>query len=171
VKQKQLKIVGATVLLAIAGALFYFQYGMPSAPAVSRASWYYDLHTRKLFAANLESPPIDAPSGVQVDGKPAGVRAYVFSCGDCAIDLQRTLAWLETFDDKPTGPGFDANGGRRPAAPPSAGGASSPSWLAGSKVKKPDDKDWVHNASEEAKVVKALEDCPNGAAPKRCTPP
>lgn len=58
--------------------------------------WYYDLNTGQLFTGKIEDvAPIDAPSGPLPDGGQAGVKAYVFSYGDCDDENQRVVGWLE----------------------------------------------------------------------------
>ncbi len=60
--------------------------------------WYYDLNTQELFAADRTLvPPIEAPSGPAEDGGLAGVRAYVFSCGDCSDSSERFVGWVEKY--------------------------------------------------------------------------
>ncbi len=67
----------------------------PSNERVLQA-WFYDLNTGKLFAAPMSEPgPLDTGSGL-FEGRPAGVRAMVFSCGSCADESQRFVGWLET---------------------------------------------------------------------------
>jgi len=61
--------------------------------------WYYDLNTDKLFKAVAgQMPPIAAPSGPLPDGKPAGVRAYVFSYSDDPNTTDTFIGFLETTD-------------------------------------------------------------------------
>ena len=60
--------------------------------------WFYDLNTKKLFVANGDNiPPIDAPSGKLADGRPAGVRAYVFSYVDDPKESECFIGYLEKF--------------------------------------------------------------------------
>ena len=60
--------------------------------------WYYDLNTGELFVAKSDRiPPIEAPSGRLPSGMPAGVRAHVFSCGDCENPDERFLGFLEMY--------------------------------------------------------------------------
>ncbi len=71
----------------------------PPAPARRvRTAWFYDLNTGELFTASADAiPPIDAPSGpLRVGGGPAGVRAYVFTCGECD-DASRFVGYIETY--------------------------------------------------------------------------
>ena len=61
--------------------------------------WYYDLNTGKLFTAvSGKIPPIKAPSGPLPDGKPAGVRAYVFSYTKEPNAPDKFIGFLETTD-------------------------------------------------------------------------
>lgn len=53
---------------------------------VERPMYYFDLNTGSLFVAEDQFPPIEAPSGKQPDGQPAGVRAMIHSCGSCRDD-------------------------------------------------------------------------------------
>ncbi len=69
----------------------------PTNPAKPRltGNYYYDLNTGKLFvAATDDFPPIEAPSGPAPDGRKAGVRAYVFSCGDCDDPTKRFIGYV-----------------------------------------------------------------------------
>jgi hypothetical protein len=58
--------------------------------------WYYDLNTGKLFTGRIDDiAPIDAPSGPTPAGQQAGVKAYVFSYGNCSNESERFVAWVE----------------------------------------------------------------------------
>lgn len=75
--------------------------------------WYYDLNTNEKYEVkwdgygpeqfNAQIPPQPAPSGpLQRDwppplkkGDPAGVRVYMFACGDCSNE--QFIGYLETF--------------------------------------------------------------------------
>lgn len=75
--------------------------GYSTMPRAARATtgptvWYYDLNTGFLFKAPERIPPIDAPSGLTDDGKPAGVRAYVFTCGHCGTK-DEFIGWIENI--------------------------------------------------------------------------
>lgn len=60
--------------------------------------YYYDLGSGELFVDwSNEIPPVKAPSGPDANNMPQGVRAYVFSCGDCSDESQRFVGWLETY--------------------------------------------------------------------------
>lgn len=70
---------------------------LPKPPPKRSGNVYYlDLNTGRLFAdkASLIAPiasPSDSPSGKVT----SGVKAYVFSCGDCNDEKQRFVAWVE----------------------------------------------------------------------------
>lgn len=60
--------------------------------------YYYDMNTGELFVGPSDQyAPIDAPSGPTADGQPAGVRAYVFSCGDCSDKSSHYIGYLERY--------------------------------------------------------------------------
>ena len=72
--------------------------GQTATPPPKRSGqiWYYDLNNGRLFTGKAtDIAPIDAPSGPLPGGAPAGVKAYVFSYGDCDDESQRFVAWLE----------------------------------------------------------------------------
>jgi len=67
-------------------------------PSQPTGDWYYDLNTGTLFTApSGQLPPINAPSGPTPSGEPAGVRAFVFACGECANPADRFPAYLQKF--------------------------------------------------------------------------
>ncbi|MHC4314999.1 MAG: hypothetical protein ACYSW3_21335, partial [Planctomycetota bacterium] len=63
-----------------------------------KKGWFYDLNTDKLFVEKSKLiPPIEAPSGPLENGKPAGVKAYVFSYKYEPNESERFIGFLETF--------------------------------------------------------------------------
>jgi hypothetical protein len=63
-----------------------------------KKGWFYDLNTGKLFVAKSKLiPPIKAPSGPLENGKPAGVKAYVFSYKSEPNESERFIGFLEVF--------------------------------------------------------------------------
>jgi hypothetical protein len=58
--------------------------------------WFYDVNTDKLFMAQYSLQPVAAPSGPDANGNPAGIRADVFSCGDC--DEGKRLVLLSKYE-------------------------------------------------------------------------
>jgi hypothetical protein len=74
---------GAVVLLAFClGAVGWQLMGSETEPW-REATYFYDLNTGRIFIAAPSEAPIPAPSGSTADGKPAGVRARIYACGDC----------------------------------------------------------------------------------------
>lgn len=64
--------------------------------------WFYDLGSKELFAGPAkERPPVKATSGED------GVRAYVFSCGQCS-ESEQFIGYLENFEDVTPKPGENA---------------------------------------------------------------
>ncbi|MHC4076509.1 MAG: hypothetical protein ACYSRZ_08890 [Planctomycetota bacterium] len=62
----------------------------------SELAWFYDLNTGELFVSRSEQAgPIEAPSGPLPCGRPAGVRAYVFSYIDEPNESERFIGFLE----------------------------------------------------------------------------
>lgn len=62
--------------------------------------WFYDVQTGQLFSHDGNAlPPIAAPSGGE------GVRAHVFTCGNCSNAADRQIAYLEknVRPETPTG--------------------------------------------------------------------
>lgn len=98
----------AWVIIAAALALAAFTGGLNAArktlaaaprPTVQPVNlFYYDLNTGVVFGAPAAIPPIPAPSDSSSPLFPMGVRAYFYSCGDCADAAQRTFAFIETYD-------------------------------------------------------------------------
>lgn len=82
IRRKPILAICATMVPVI--IIIFFAVTLPtmkksSIPSVVRKEWYYDLNTGKLFKSKVgQAPPIEAPSGPLEDGRPAGVRAYVF---------------------------------------------------------------------------------------------
>ena len=47
-------------------------------------AYFYDMNTGRVFAENSDLyAPIVAPSGDMYQGRPAGARAYIFTCDEC----------------------------------------------------------------------------------------
>ena len=91
-------ITTVTVLLLLTIVIGLLSSG--EAPEVKeyKKGWFYDLNTGKLFVAKSKLiPPIEAPSGPLENGKPAGVKAYVFSYKDEPNESERFIGFLEAF--------------------------------------------------------------------------
>lgn len=93
-------VITVIVLVVIAATAWTVSRMSRSAPAAAQAiatTYYFDLGSKKLFAAESGQPsPIAAPSGAkQEDGSPGGVLAYVYSCGSCANRDELFVGYLE----------------------------------------------------------------------------
>ncbi len=90
-----LSVVVAAIMCVLAvSAVVVSAFWVFSEPSYQAGkAWFYDLNTNQLFAAPRDSiPPIEAPSGSQPDGTPAGVGAVVFEG-----DGQQIVAYLFTY--------------------------------------------------------------------------
>lgn len=99
--------VGSVVALVLSGAIaaqfVVERTTLPSKPSV----WFYDMGTDKLFAADADAlppiaapsnaPPPDAPENWKPSGELLGVRAAVFSCGDCGDAKSRFVHFIEKY--------------------------------------------------------------------------
>ena len=122
--------------------------------------FYHDLNTGKLFespAGNLL--PVDAPSGALQGGSPsdiggkAGVRAHVYSCGECT-ESEVLVSYLEYYPESVWS--LLDNGDREDRRK-----AENTRMIS-----KPDGQ-WVAANSEEAKAIDNDAKCPS---PKPCYP-
>lgn len=130
--------------------------------------YYYDLGTGELFLAKSnEIPPIDAPSGPGPNNTPRGVRAYVFSCGDCSDKSQQFVGWLEMYTP-------DAK--RALTSPPKPGEKQGPEyydlWERGCLVSVPGSGRWALANSEDGhKVMESSQSkCGGNIVPRPCFP-
>ena len=55
--------------------------------------YFFDLNTSEIFEERPQWGPIETSSGLY-QGMPAGVRAMVVACDNCAIALDRRVAWV-----------------------------------------------------------------------------
>lgn len=95
---KQAKDIGLVLLaLAMLGLAAWRMLGSGSAPEyLAPAAYYLDLNTGTCFVSLDDRSPIEAPSGPQSDGSPAGYLAYVFTCGSNIKPDGMTLEQLRT---------------------------------------------------------------------------
>lgn len=123
--------------------------------------WYYDRHTGELFDVyRREIAPVPAPSGKPMpDGEPAGVRAYIFSCGPCTPD-----AWWVGFLEK-----YSPEAKKRLVEKKKEAGERIYTLLR--RVDDPDDA-WVGQETPEGEAVRrgAIRACPRGTRLQQCTP-
>ena len=119
----------------------------PKAPEVReyKKEWYYDLNTGKLFIAKSSLiPPIEAPSGPLPDGKPAGVKAHVFTYVYEPNESERFIGFLETSDP-------NAEISSAGSAKPKTDGAAS--WGRGKLFRRIEDEKWVSGSSREGRAI------------------
>ena len=152
----------AFIVLALASFAIYAQFRKPSQQPIPGAI-YYDLSTQQTFTATTGQrnplPPIEAPSG-PFNGKPGGVRAWVYACGDCRVEANRQIVWLDQFTESAVNEykWYDAVDDL------------DDSKLAGQRwVKRPGDAEWTDAYSDKGYEIRASASCPNGT-PVLCGP-
>ncbi len=95
---KDPKVGGAVAAIVLIAAVGYTVMSSDSGPEYREINefWYYDVTTKALFAGPTDAvAPIDAPSGgKQADGRPAGVRAINFGCGNCK---EKYIGYLQQY--------------------------------------------------------------------------
>lgn len=153
--------LGAVVLLVIAlGAIIMQTRGGGGSGIID--VYYYDLSTGQLFTGpSNQLAPIEAPSG-PYNGKPGGVRAFVFSCTDCDDESTHFIGWLDMYTPE----------AKEALANPTAEmGASFELYERGHLVKRVEDETWVSaNDPEGFRVMEAIsQECPGGR-PQPCYP-
>ena len=83
-------IIAVVLLLVSLGVIIMTL--TPSSPNRVVEVYFMDTADGQLFVEKSNQlPPIVAPSGKE------GVRAFVFSCGDCGDEASRYVGWLETY--------------------------------------------------------------------------
>lgn len=189
----------AVVILILSLGFIIMQASGPKYKAQIVDVYYYDLGNGTIFTAKSnEIPPIESKSGPGPAGNPQGVRAYVFSCGDCKNESERFVGWLEMYTREAKemmqspnrmGPGMPPPPGSPNAAPGSpaaapgspaapAGQAQPPGpeffdfWEKGHLVRTVEEDSWVQaNSPEGFAIMQALQGkCGQGAIPKPCFP-
>lgn len=138
----------------------------PKAPEIKeyKKGWFYDLNTGKLFIAKSDLiPPIKAPSGPLANGRPAGVRAHVFTYAYEPNESERFIGFLETTDP---------NAEKDSLGSAKAKTDSFKSWGQGKLFRRVDDEQWVSGSSKEARAILNEVFVPNENAerPRYCPP-
>jgi hypothetical protein len=160
-----LSVAGASGMLLLAIIIWLLVPNKPPPQAApTENEWYYDLNTGELFTAEkgLE-PPIEAPSGLLPDGKPAGVRAYVLSYVYEPNESQRFIAFLETT----ASPEILAKLPKRRGSISAAG-----KWGKGKLIRRVEDKLWIPADSRLGQQILQEAFVPNkdGERPTYCPP-
>lgn len=156
VSKTKLILLALSCVVLVAGLVWlYVQMRPAPSDDAPRGAYFFDLTTGKLYTGMSDQlPPTDTRSGEKVDGLPAGVRAYVFSCGSCADEKARVVAYLETYTPKVR----DMIMNRPPdeeGKPPVdlSGVIAKGQWVA-----RPPGESWKPAVPSEAKPVKNIED-------------
>ncbi len=159
-----ISITVVTVLVLLTTVIGLLSSG--EAPKVKeyKKGWFYDLNTSKLFVAKSKlTPPIEAPSGPLENGKPAGVKAYVFSYKYEPNESERFVGFLETSDPNAE---KDISGSAKRKTD------STASWGRGKLFRRVEDDKWVSGSSKEAHAILEEVFLPNENAerPRYCPP-
>ena len=159
-----------TVLVLVASLTFILWPDGGNDPSDSMGKeYFYDLNTDQLFEAEQgRIPPIDTESGPH-QGKPAGVYAYVFSCGECA-PREQYIGYLETYSEKAKA---RLEQMRQASAGPVYMGPdveSSEPFRSGILIKRPEDAQWAPKSSSRGQqIVREKKICERYPA-RRCRP-
>jgi hypothetical protein len=127
-------------------------------------AWFYDLNTDKLFVSRSElTGPINAPSGPLPCGRPAGVRAYVFSYIDEPNESERFIGFLER-------PNPAAKNNESASIDSRVGGAGR--WGQGRLICRAGDERWFKADSKQGRDILSWVFIPNhaGEHPYYCQP-
>lgn len=145
-------LIVALGLVVVAGGVLYFQL-FDSGPGSIRAVYFLDMETQEVF----EQPPgtlapVSAPSGGQ------GVRAHLYTCGECEPD--EWFGYLETVRED----------GQAPAA-----ANEEPPYREGDHLlRELDNGEWVPYFSPAGERIRevAEQPCPDehDASPRPCLP-
>ncbi|MDP6152609.1 MAG: hypothetical protein QF785_04470 [Phycisphaeraceae bacterium] len=179
--------VSSIAILIICLGILFKQFVSPHGPRGPRITsvWYYDLNTKTIFASgSTATPPIVTDSGpLSEDMAEAGVRAYIFSCGECPDDLTGKAAeelesddafigWLEKYSPEAKAEMEKPLKDRDKAVPPVAFEFLM-IWEEGHYIQEVGDEQWYLAMSAEGiETMHSLrEACTHGKYPKRCYPP
>lgn len=148
-------LVSVVLIAAIVG-IVYLCYRQIAPAQQYGDTWFYDTNTKEVFRARDQIPPISHGGTAG-----AGVRAYVFSCGECWEKGNRFVGYLETFP---------AQAQAALANPSGYAGVGDNAALAEAMVQQPGDKAWVKITSEEgvAAVNAFRSHCGEGVRAKPC---
>lgn len=144
-------ITNLSVIILIIIIISSFRHKETVKVSNSKQEWYYDLNTGGLFTAKAgQMPPIEAPSGPLPNGRPAGVRAYVFSYVAEPNESERHIGFLETKD-----PNYIYDG------------RDHPRYGEGMLIKRVKDKQWFPSVSRQGRAIfqQALMPNENGETP------
>ncbi|MGB2807353.1 MAG: hypothetical protein WBC22_06420 [Sedimentisphaerales bacterium] len=163
-----ISIAVVTVLLLLMTVIGLLSSG--EAPKVKeyKKGWFYDLKAGKLFVAKSKLiPPIEAPSGPLENGKPSGVKAYVFSYKYEPNESERFIGFLETFTP-------EARRNQTNSATSKGDSAAEliKQWGEGRLIRRVEDEQWFAANSNEGRAIieNAFSPNENGERARSCPP-
>ncbi len=163
-----ISITVVTVLVLLTTVIGLLSSG--EAPKVKeyKKGWFYDLNTSKLFVAKSKlTPPIEAPSGPLENGKPAGVKAYVFSYKYEPNESERFIGFLEVFTS-------EAKRNQTTSAKSRGDSAAEliKQWGEGRLIRRVEDEQWFAANSNEGRAIieNAFSPNENGERARYCPP-
>lgn len=152
----------AAAVIVICAVLVIRQLGPSSEhlyvrPPQELLVWFYDRNTEQLFTMPAHTVgPVETDSG-PYRGEPAGVRAHVFACGDCATS-ERYIGYLEKPSPDEANQPTDGEPALETDFPP--------------LYSRPGGNEWFRADSREAARIEqaAHSRCPNGVTANYCQP-
>ncbi len=156
------------IALASGFILFLILVGLlsgPSRPKVqeSNKAWFYDLNTKTLFVGKASHDgPIKAPSGPLPNGRPAGIKAHVFTYVNEPKENDLVIGYLEMPD-----PNFAQKTDQLEDMI-----AKRSDWGLGKLLRRVDDTEWVPANSSLGKLImrQATKRDSRGRIPRYHTP-
>lgn len=91
-------IAAAAVLLVVIALVVRSRVSKPTVPGLT-GHWYYDIQSKQLFVEPERDLPLAVPpsNAMLVGVVPGGLRAHVFSCGDCNNESERQILYVESY--------------------------------------------------------------------------
>jgi hypothetical protein len=182
-KNSAVVTIAAVVLLILSLAFIIMNISGPPRPRERVIPvYFYDLNTNQLFVGQSDQvPPIYAPSQPDKQGIPKGVRAFVYSCGECDDESERFIAYLEMYTPEAKAARERmqriVRGEEQPPGDMGEGSAEAAEmqmyemWEQGRLMRLLNDDNWVPAMSEEAmQMLQHLERMCDGTVPKHCLP-
>lgn len=140
------RIVVITTLVSILVLVLALALARRETPArrypVGKKAWFYDLNTGELFtASSRRAGPIEAPSGPQPTGEPAGFRAHVYSYVPDPKKSELFVGFLEAPDPKAEARKLTSDLG------------NFPEWAQGRLIRRVGDEAWVSPTSQPGRQI------------------
>jgi hypothetical protein len=156
-------VVAVVILIISLAVIIWYNQRGPSQPG-QIAVYYYDLSAGKLITAKQNDiPPIDIKSGAGM-----GVKAYVYSCGECSDASKRFVGYLEKLTDEAKKARLE-----QIANPNAASGARRRDLTnAGTMIRREKEGEWVAIDSDEGRAIlnELREKCATGETLRQCLP-